>query len=90
MKYISLCSRALVTRLHAAVMCYNLEIPFVSIAYEPKVIGFCKSVGAKYFNVDSNPDEVFKALMEAEAIPSRKSNMKGYVAAIKQAVKGIK
>jgi len=83
MYYISSCSRGLTTRLHAAVMCYTLGIPFVSIAYEPKVIGFCESVGAKYFNIDSDPDTVFNALMAAEPIPVRHSSMNGYITAIK-------
>jgi len=87
MHYISSCSRALVTRLHAAVMCYTLGIPFVSIAYESKVIGFCESIGAKYFNIDSDANTVYDSLMSAEPISLRFSSMDGYIEAIKRSVK---
>ena len=83
MHYISSCSRALVTRLHAAVMCYTLGIPFIAIAYEPKVIGFCKSVGATYFNIDSNENIVFDALIEAEPLEVKPVSMDGYLSLIK-------
>jgi polysaccharide pyruvyl transferase WcaK-like protein len=83
---ISSCSRALVTRLHAAVLCYNLGIPFLAISYEPKVKGFCKSVGAEYVEIIDGPDGVYERLMKTKPIPVEKRSMKGYVEHIKKII----
>lgn len=74
-----LASRALVTRLHAAVFCYRLRVPFVALAYEPKVQGFVQSIGGKCLPVDADPDEIHQALQAAEALePCGPVDLSGY------------
>jgi len=74
----SSCERALTTRLHAAVMCYSLGIPFVALAYEPKVAGFCDTVGATWFPLSADPEEVRAALYSAQPLPVTEPNMGRY------------
>lgn len=78
MQHWSTCERALVTRLHATVMCYSLGIPTVALAYEPKVAGFCESVGMRWFDLDADPVEVSSALESATAPVPVGHDMSGY------------
>lgn len=84
----STCERALVTRLHAAVMCYSLGVPFVALAYEPKVSGFCTSVGARWFPLTADPQEVADALYAAERIPPSSPDLGPYRSAVLAAING--
>ena len=72
------CEKAIVTRLHAAVVCYSLGIPFIAIAYEPKVKGFCDSVGAVSVSVDSDPEEVISLFKTAVSLPVEPFDSTGY------------
>jgi polysaccharide pyruvyl transferase WcaK-like protein len=81
------CEKAIVTRLHAAVVCYSLGIPFVAIAYEPKVRGFCDSVGAVSVSVDSDPEEVISLFKTAIPLPVEPFDLTGYKNMILECVK---
>lgn len=80
-------SRALVTRLHAAVFCYLSEVPFLAIAYEDKIRGFCEEVGASWVPLDTNPETMYNKLMEAKALPVVPVTMDPYVRIIKKILK---
>jgi polysaccharide pyruvyl transferase WcaK-like protein len=64
--YYRLADRALVTRLHAAVFCHRLGIPFASIAYEPKVNGFLNSIDHPVCFPTDDADVVWETLQEAQ------------------------
>lgn len=81
------CEKAIVTRLHAAVACYSLGIPFIAIAYEPKVKGFCDTVGAVSVSIDSDPQEVLSLLNLATALPVKSFNPNEYKNLILECVK---
>lgn len=74
-----LVSRALVTRLHAAVFCYRLGKPFTALSYEPKIEGFMQSIGRKALRIDADPDEIYEDLISAPKLaPSHKIDLGGY------------
>lgn len=85
--HINTFSRALVTRLHAAVMCYTCGVPFVAISYEDKVRGFFEEVGATYVTLDTPPEEVYSLLMNAKPLPVEEVTMDPYVKEIKRIFK---
>jgi len=63
--YYRLADRALVTRLHAAVFCHRVGIPFASIAYEPKVEGFLCGIDHLVCYPTDDVDTVWDVLKEA-------------------------
>jgi len=56
----SILSRSMLTismRLHGCVMAYAQKVPFVALAYHPKVLGFVKTVGWEKFCLPQTPPD---------------------------------
>lgn len=46
------CRTIVSMRLHALIFACQMGIPFISLSYQPKNVGFCKSVGMRQYSVD--------------------------------------
>jgi len=46
------CRTIVSMRLHALIFACQMGIPFISLSYQPKNVGFCKSVGMQQYSVD--------------------------------------
>jgi len=87
--YYQLAGRALVTRLHAAVFCHRLGVPFAAIAYEPKVEGFLAGIDRPICYPTDDTDFVWDTLMEAEHEQAKAVCADAYRSAINEAM-GVK
>lgn len=50
-------------RLHGAILAAAAGTPFVGIAYDPKVAGFCRDAGAVYVDMPGDPDLLASAVL---------------------------
>ncbi|WP_299432488.1 polysaccharide pyruvyl transferase CsaB [uncultured Meiothermus sp.] len=50
-------------RLHGAILAAAAGTPFAGIAYDPKVVGFCRDVGAMYVDMPGDPDLLASAVL---------------------------
>jgi polysaccharide pyruvyl transferase WcaK-like protein len=59
---IASCRAVVGVRLHAVILAAAAGVPFVGVAYDPKVSGFCTDAGALSLSTDFAPDTLLAAL----------------------------